>query len=184
MAIAWFDAHGDFNTPGTTPSGDVWGMPFAMACGLGDTDLVAACDGPSVRADQCALLGGQVLDETESRMLATSGVAQFGSGMLATDAGMAALAAWSAATAQHVDGFYLAFDHDALDATTTDWAVVFPEQQGLSLDTATAAVRALATAGPVLGYGATAMSLGNGDADRTVEGAVALVVAALATPPG
>ena len=47
-AIAWFDAHGDFNTPDTTPSGNVWGMPFAMLCGRGDPDLVAAADGPTV----------------------------------------------------------------------------------------------------------------------------------------
>ncbi|HXG41090.1 MAG TPA: arginase family protein, partial [Candidatus Limnocylindrales bacterium] len=30
FGLAWFDAHGDFNTPDTTPSGNVWGMPFAM----------------------------------------------------------------------------------------------------------------------------------------------------------
>ena len=76
-AIAWFDAHGDFNTPDTTPSGNVWGMPFAMLCGRGDPDLVAACDGPTVMEQDAALFGGQVLDETESRMLASSRVAQF-----------------------------------------------------------------------------------------------------------
>ena len=75
FAIAWFDAHGDFNTPDTTPSGNVWGMPFAMICGRGDPDLVGACDGPTVREEDAALLGGQVLDETESRMLAASRVA-------------------------------------------------------------------------------------------------------------
>src|ERR671911_200795 len=32
LAIAWFDAHGDFNTPESTPSGHIWGMPFAMLC--------------------------------------------------------------------------------------------------------------------------------------------------------
>src|SRR3954462_4869796 len=72
LAIAWFDAHGDFNTPDTTPSGNVWGMPFAMLCGRGDTDLVRAADGPTVDEAHAALLGGQVLDESESRMLAAS----------------------------------------------------------------------------------------------------------------
>ncbi|HMK93013.1 MAG TPA: arginase family protein, partial [Thermoleophilia bacterium] len=72
IALAWFDAHGDFNTPDTTPSGNVWGMPFAMACGRGDADLLAACDAPSVEMRRAALLGGQVLDEQESRDLAAS----------------------------------------------------------------------------------------------------------------
>ena len=114
FAIAWFDAHGDFNTPDTTPSGNVWGMPFAMICGRGDADLVAACDGPTVRDEDAALLGGQVLDETESRMLAASPVAQFGAGMLAGTAGRAALAGWAADVAKRVDGVYIAVDLDCL----------------------------------------------------------------------
>lgn len=104
FGIAWFDAHGDFNTPDTTPSGNVWGMPFAMLLGRGEADLVGACDGPTAREDDAALLGGQVLDEAESRMLAASPVAQFGAGMLATDAGMAALAAWARVVGARCDG--------------------------------------------------------------------------------
>ena len=42
FGLVWFDAHGDFNTPDTTPSGNVWGMPFAMLCGRGDPDLVGS----------------------------------------------------------------------------------------------------------------------------------------------
>src|SRR4029078_2888329 len=45
LAIAWFDAHGDFNVPTTTPSGNVCVMPFAMLCGRGDPSLVKACPG-------------------------------------------------------------------------------------------------------------------------------------------
>ena len=77
-----------------------------------------------------ALFGGQVLDETESRMLAASGVAQFGSGMLADPAGQAAVAAWSAAVAERIDAWYIAFDLDALDASG-GWAVAMPEPDGL-----------------------------------------------------
>ena len=108
FAIAWFDAHGDLNTPDTTPTGNVWGMPFAMLCGRGDPDLVAACDGPSVNERHAALLGGQVLDETESRMLAASPIAHFGAGMLGTEAGLAALAAWAAVVSREVDGIHVA----------------------------------------------------------------------------
>ena len=46
LAIAWFDAHGDFNIPTTTPSSMLWGMPFAMLCGRGDAALVAQRSGP------------------------------------------------------------------------------------------------------------------------------------------
>jgi arginase len=177
FALAWFDAHGDFNTPETTPSGNVWGMPFAMICGHGDPDLVAACDGPSVRAEDAALLGGQVLDETESRVLASSRIAHFGSGMLATDAGQAALEAWARTVAGRVDGLYVAFDLDCLDAAG-GWAVTMPEPNGLGLDTAIAAIGILAGAIPVVGFGATGITLANGDAERTVSAVAALAESA------
>jgi arginase len=179
LAIAWFDAHGDFNTPDTTPSGHVWGMPFAMLCGRGPSDLVEACDGPSVEERHAALLGGQVLDEPESRMLAASPVAQFGAGMLATAGGMAALAAWAATVALGVDGLYIAIDHDVLDADDAAWAVTMPEPHGLSLDAAVEAVRTLAARIPVVGYGATTMNFSTGgDAARTVDAATRLATAA------
>jgi arginase len=182
LAMAWFDAHGDFNTPETTPSGNVWGMPFAMACGRGDPGLVAAVDGPTVSEADTALLGGQVLDETESRMLAASAVAHFGAGMLATDAGRAALAAWAGVVADRVDGLYVAFDLDALDGAE-GWAVATPEPDGLSLADAVEAVRILASAMPVVGFGATAARFEERtppeDAARTVEAIAILAEAAL-----
>jgi arginase len=177
LAIAWFDAHGDFNTPDSTPSGNVWGMPFALLCGRGDPDLVAACDGPTVEERHAALLGGQVLDETESRMLAASPIAHFGAGMLATAPGLAALAAWAGAVAGEVDSMYVAVDMDCLDAAG-GWAVTMPEADGLALGTAVAAIRVLAGAIPVAGFGPTGITLANGDAERTVDAVVALAEAA------
>jgi arginase len=180
LGICWFDAHGDFNTPRTTPSGNVWGMPFAMLLGHGDPDLVAACDGPTADAGDAALIGGQVLDEEESRMLATSRVAHFGAGMVGTDAGLAALDGWARTVARRVDAFYVAFDLDALDAAG-DWALAMPEPNGLSLETALAAVRTIAAAGPVVGFGGTAVLIGRGgDPDRTLDAVVQLAEAALA----
>lgn len=179
LAIAWFDAHGDYNTPDTTPSGNVWGMPFAMLCGKGDVDLVTACDGPTADPRHAALLGGQVLDARESRMLAADGVAQFGSGMLATDAGLAALGAWARATRKEVDGLYIAIDLDAIDPIDAI-AVQMPEPDGIRLARAIQAVSALAAAIPVVGFGATAVNLLNdGDPDGTLESVVRLAEAAL-----
>ena len=179
FAMAWFDAHGDFNMPSTTPSGNVWGMPFAMIVGRGDPDLLTACDAPTVDPGDAALLGGQVLDETESRMLAASPVAHFGAGMLGTDAGMAALGAWARVVATRVDGFYIAFDMDALDASG-DWALAMPEPDGISLETAVRAVRSIAAAGPVGGFGATAILIGRGgDPVKTADAVATLAEAAL-----
>jgi arginase len=180
LGLAWFDAHGDFNTPDTTPSGNVWGMPFAMACGRGDPDLVAAVDGPTVGEIDAGLFGGQVLDETESRMLAASGVASFGAGMLAGDAGRAAVAGWSAAVAGRIDGWYIAVDLDVLDSAE-GWAVATPEPDGLTLRAAADTIRVIARSGaPVVGFGATALMPRDGvDIQKTVDAAAALAASAL-----
>jgi arginase len=183
LGLAWFDAHGDFNTPDTTPSGNVWGMPFAMACGRGDPGLVAACEAPSVRELDAGLFGGQVLDEMESRVLAANGVAQFGSGMLADAAGLAAVTAWAAAVSRRIDAWYVAFDLDALDASG-GWSVATPEVHGLALDDAVRAVRTIASSGtPVIGFGATAvMPRDDRDMDATANAVAVLAEAALGEP--
>lgn len=179
FGLAWFDAHGDFNTPDTTPSGNVWGMPFAMMVGRGDPDLLEAAAAPSVDEGDAALLGGQVLDEHESRRLAASRVAHFGAGMLGTDAGMAALGAWARTVARRVDAFYIAFDMDALDGAD-GWALTMPEPGGLSLETAVEAVRTIAAASPIAGFGATAVLIGKGgDPERTADAVAILAETAL-----
>jgi arginase len=182
LAIAWFDAHGDFNTPTTTPSGNVWGMPFAMLCGRGDAGLVAACAGPSVLEEDAALIGGQVLDEMESRMLASSPVAHFGAGMMAGVAGLAALEAWARAVGTRSDGMYIAFDLDAIDAAEP-LSVAMPERGGLSVWTATIAIRLLAATNRILGFGPTATMPRPGyDLMRTADVVAQLTEAALGSP--
>ncbi len=179
LAIAWFDAHGDFNTPTTTPSGNVWGMPFAMICGRGDSGLVAACAGPTVLEEDAALFGGQVLDELESRMLAASGVAHFGAGMLAGVAGLAALEAWARVIGDRCDALYIAFDLDAVDASEP-LSVAMPERGGLSVWTSVVALRLLATSCRVAGFGATAaMPRTGSDLQRTADVVAQLAEAAL-----
>ena len=183
FAIAWFDAHGDFNIPETTPSGNVWGMPFAMLCGRGDPGLVAACDGPTVNEEDAALVGAQVLDQQESRMLAASPVALFGAGMLAGPAGLAALEGWARVVGERCDGLYIAFDLDAIDGSA-GVSVAMPEPDGLSVETALAAIRILASTNRVVGFGPTAsMPRPELDLDRHVDIVAALTEAALGRAP-
>ena len=177
LAIAWFDAHGDFNTPGITPSGNVWGMPFAMLCGRGDPDLVAAADGPTVMEQDAALFGGQVLDEQESRALAASRIAHFGAGMLGTAAGRAAVEGWARTVVSRVEGVYIACDVDCLDMGE-GWALTTPEPDGLALETALAAVTILAAAMSVVGFGPTGVTLANGDGPKTADAIARLAEAA------
>jgi arginase len=67
--LLWLDAHGDFNTPDTTPSGFLGGMCLAGAVGLWDTGYES---GPT--PDRVVLVGGRDLDEAEVDLMERHGV--------------------------------------------------------------------------------------------------------------
>jgi arginase family enzyme len=63
LAVVWLDAHGDLNTPETSPSGNLWGMPLRMAIDEG-----------SVRTEDVALVGARDLDPPEQEYVAEHGI--------------------------------------------------------------------------------------------------------------
>jgi arginase len=75
LGLIWFDAHGDANTPDTTPSGNIHGMSLAVCLGQGDTDFVNLGErAPKVLARNTVLIGIRDLDPGERDMLKKSGV--------------------------------------------------------------------------------------------------------------
>src|SRR5437762_6318292 len=75
LGLIWFDAHGDANTPDTTPSGNIHGMSLAVSLGLGDSDLThLGGRAPKVLARNTALIGIRDLDPGERETLQKSGV--------------------------------------------------------------------------------------------------------------
>jgi len=75
LGLIWFDAHGDANTPETTPSGNIHGMSLAIAMGLGDPDLVQLGGRtPKVLPRNIVLIGIRDLDLGERDTLKKSGV--------------------------------------------------------------------------------------------------------------
>jgi arginase len=78
FGLLWFDAHGDINTPDTSPSGNIHGMPFAVSLGNGDSSLVNLYDfAPKVQPNRCALVGIRDLDQEETRLVRDSGILPF-----------------------------------------------------------------------------------------------------------
>jgi len=73
--VLWIDAHGDYNTPETSPSGNVHGMPLAALCGEGLSELVnIGRPGPKMRPEDVMIIGVRHLDSTEREMIRNSGV--------------------------------------------------------------------------------------------------------------
>jgi arginase len=76
--VIWLDAHGDLNTPATSPSGNVHGMPLAAALGLaGDEFAHPGLRLPAVDPDRTALVGVRSLDAGEQGLLRSSGARVF-----------------------------------------------------------------------------------------------------------
>lgn len=75
VGVIWFDAHGDFNTPETTPSGNIHGMILASLAGYGDPRLVNAFGaGPALDPRHIVIVGARDLDHGERKLLREAGV--------------------------------------------------------------------------------------------------------------
>ena len=70
LRVLWLDAHADFNTAQTTPSGNLHGMPLACLCGMGPEPLLSLASArPVLHPRQLRLLGVRSVDELERRLL-------------------------------------------------------------------------------------------------------------------
>jgi arginase len=78
LGLVWLDAHADINTPESSLSGNVHGMPVAHLLGHGDTRLSRlASVFPAVRAEHLAYVGLRDLDDAEKQMIARLGIRAF-----------------------------------------------------------------------------------------------------------
>jgi arginase len=78
LGLLWFDAHGDMNLPGTSPSGNIHGMPLAHLLGKGDAQLSSILGvHPAVVPDNVALIGIRDIDDVEREIINSSGIAAF-----------------------------------------------------------------------------------------------------------
>jgi arginase len=116
IGVIWLDAHGDYNTPETTPSGNIHGMGLAVLTGRGHpmlTGLIGRT--PVLRPGDAALVGVRNLDDGERELLRTSGVRVF----TMHDIDRRGMAAVMEEAILHVSagtiGFHLSFDLDVLD---------------------------------------------------------------------
>lgn len=147
--VVWFDAHGDFNTPATTPSGNVHGMSLAGLLGkgeLGDTDWAPA---PNVPEENVALIGLRSIDEGERENILESDVTAYTMTDI-DERGVTEIVdeALDVAT-DGTDGVHVSLDLDWLDPTEAP-GVGTPERGGVSYREAHAAMEIVAErlAGP------------------------------------
>jgi arginase len=116
VGLLWIDAHGDMNTPASSPSGNVHGMPLAALLGSEPAELsLVGGFAPKVRPGNTVLLGVRNLDEREKDLVRGSNVHVFT--MKDVDCqGIATIAAQAIALASHdTAGVHVSLDMDACD---------------------------------------------------------------------
>ena len=125
LGVVWLDAHGDLNTPETSPSGNLWGMPLRM---LLDDGVLSPGD--------VALVGARALDPPEADYLAEHGI---------DDSLERAL--------DGINAVYIALDLDVLDPSEVE--VFVPERDGPSADAVESILREVVSRARLAGIGVT-----------------------------
>jgi arginase len=118
LGLLWVDAHGDMNTPASSTSGNVHGMPLASLLGPEPAELSRIGGfSPKVTPDRTVLLGIRNLDDREKELMRESGVHVFT--MKDIDrAGIAAIVEQALAiTGSGTGGIHVSFDLDVCDPT-------------------------------------------------------------------
>jgi arginase family enzyme len=128
LGVIWFDAHGDLNTPETSPSGNAWGMPLRMVI-----------DNGAVQATDVALIGARNLDPPEVEFIARAGIHDDADAVLAS-----------------VDCVYVALDVDVFEPS--ELAVFMPEPDGPTLADVERQLAHIRERGTVVGAGLTGLA--------------------------
>jgi arginase family enzyme len=128
VAVLWLDAHGDLNTPQTSPSGNEWGMPLRM---LLDRGTIAPAD--------VVLWGSRNLDPPEEEFIAAAGIDDDAEALL-----------------ERAEALYVALDCDVLDPA--ELAVFMPEPGGPSLADVERLLRHVRDSGKLVGAGFTGLA--------------------------
>jgi arginase family enzyme len=128
LGVIWLDAHGDLNTPESSPSGNQWGMPLRMAI-----------DGGAVDAQDVAVVGARNLDPPEVEFIAAAGIHDDPAKVL-----------------DRVDCVYVALDCDVFDPA--ELAVFMPEPDGPSLSAVERQLGEIRTRGTIVGAGLTGLA--------------------------
>lgn len=179
LGLLWVDAHGDLNTPDTSPSGNVHGMPLAALLGPEPAELAAVGGvSPAVDAARTVLVGVRRLDPAERGQVAASGVHVFT--MQDVDRlGMAAVAARALELAGGgADGLHVSFDLDVCDPGIAP-GVGTPVPGGISYREAHLLMETVADSGRLRALDLVELNPTLDDRNATAELGVELVLSAL-----
>ena len=173
LGVVWIDAHGDFNTPDTSYSGILAGMPLAVIAGLAGPRWreAAELDLP-VAADRLLLLGLREIDKAEEELLKTHAVSRLTTEQLRT---VSVLNDAIEALARRSEILYVNIDLDVLDPHVVP-SITTPSAGGLEIEELSAILTSLVQTGKVAVVSVTSLNPGAGArGQRSVQAALKVV---------
>ncbi|MGD1093131.1 MAG: arginase [Bryobacteraceae bacterium] len=179
LGLIWIDAHADMNTPESSPSGNVHGMPLACLIGLGPKELTNIGGfSPKIEPGNVAIIGLRSVDEVERQSVRATGVHPFTMRDI-DERGLRsvmreAISIASAGTA----GFHLSFDMDAVDPSEAP-GVGTPVRGGITYREAHLALETVCDSGLMASMEVVEVNPVIDEVNRTALLAVELVMSAM-----
>jgi arginase len=179
IGLIWIDAHSDINTPQTSPSGNVHGMPLAALLGLGPEPLANIFDwSPKVAPENTVLVGVRDIDATEKENIRRAGVTEVYTMRDIDERGMRtvmeeALRAAGRGTA----GYHVSLDMDWIDPEDAP-GVGTPVRGGATYREAHLAMEIIADHGRMLSFEIVEVNPVIDEHNRTADLAVELISSA------
>ena len=179
IGLIWVDAHADMNTPASSPTGNLHGMPLSTLLGKGIPQLVELGGfAEKLRPENVALIGIRTLDHEEKRICRESGIRYFTMREI-DERGMAAIMKEAVAVAtKGTSGIHLSFDVDGIDPLDAP-GVSTPVTGGLSYREAHLALEMIADTGMLTSMEFVELNPMRDVAHKTAELLVELVQSAL-----
>jgi arginase len=179
IGLIWIDAHADMNTPDSSPSGNVHGMPLACCIGQGPSELTEIFDfSPKVQGTNVALVGIRDVDVRERALVRASGVTAFTMREI-DERGLRAVMEQAIAVAlKGTAGFHLSLDMDSVDPDEAP-GVGTPVRGGMTYREAHLAMETICDCGQMLSMEIVEVNPVLDSANRTALLGVELVMSAM-----
>ncbi len=179
LGLLWIDAHGDFNTDQTSPTGHIHGMPLAALAGYGDTRLVSLGGfSPKVDPAHIAVVGVRDLDAGERELLRAAQVHVFTMKDIDHMGIATVMARALEITTQGTRGLHVSLDIDALDPREVH-GVGTPVRGGLTYREASVVMEEIAAMGKMTSLDVVEVNPILDSKNRTARMAVDLILSAL-----
>jgi arginase len=179
VGIIWLDAHADCNTPETTPSGNIHGMPLAALLGYGAKELTEVAGfAPKVRPENTAIIGARSIDPGERELLRSLGVRVFTMTEIDERGMNTCVEEAVQIAARNTAGIHVTMDMDVIDPFYAP-GVGTPERGGVTYREGHLAMEKIADSGRVVSVELTEVNPLFDTANQTAQLAVEMILSAL-----